>query len=105
MTTDWQIPHVVYQPDGCIIRNSNISGFRYSHNNQPASMRTEPLAFADKYSFPLFFQHLLRSILSVKVITTSVPGINATMLYSLDKYFKLPDIPAIPLYIVPKAES
>jgi hypothetical protein len=95
---EWQVPNLVYQPGHCIIRNSNISRFNYTDNNQLAPEQSEPLALTSDHSFALFFQHLLRAIMSVKIITTSVPGFNATVRYDLNKYLSLPNIPATPLY-------
>ena len=95
-----KFPHVVYQPGGCIIANSIISNLRTVQSNEPPNRSIVPLAYASDYAFAIFFQHLVRAIMSVRVLTTSVPGINATMLYRLDKYFSLPNISATPLHIV-----
>jgi hypothetical protein len=98
----WKVPHVVYQPGGCIIANSIISNLRLSQNSDAASKQSIPLAHVSDHAFAVFFQHLLRAIMSVRVLTTSIPGIDATMLYQLDKYFSLPNTPATPLQLVVK---
>jgi hypothetical protein len=100
----WLVPSIVYQPGGCIIANSIISNLRLSNNNNVAPKQSIPLAYVSDHAFAVFFQHLLRAIMSVRVLTTSVPGIEATMLYNLDKYFSLPNIPAIPLHLVVKPD-
>jgi hypothetical protein len=97
----WKIPDVVYQPNGCIIKNTNISNLRQVQDDNLASTESVPLALAAEHPFAVFFQHLLRAIMSVRVVTASVPGIDATMTYPLNNYFNLPNIAATPIRLIP----
>lgn len=101
----WKIPDLVYQPSGCIIRASNITNLRDSRTNNAVDQKVMPLAYAANHPFAIFFQHLLRAIMSVRVVTSTAPGINAAMMYGLDNYFSLPNITATSIQLLRNSDA
>jgi hypothetical protein len=94
------IPHLVYQPSGCVVANTLTSNLRKA-NNQPVSAHETQIVFCSEHPFAIFFQHLLKAIITTTGgLTASVPGNEAKMLYDLNNYFSLPDIPCAPIQLL-----
>jgi hypothetical protein len=102
---EWKVPDLVYQPSGCIIRASNITNLRDSRTNKTVGQEVVPLAYAEDHTFAIFFQHLLRAVMSARVVTATAPGVNAAMMYGLDNYFSLPNITATPIQLLRNSNS
>ena len=97
----WNVPDLVYQPGGCIVKNSTVANLRYNDDQVIAPL--PPFAFCSECSFALFVQNLFKAIMVANgSLTASAPRINATMLYPLNHYFSLPDLPCEPIQLLEK---
>jgi hypothetical protein len=75
------VPHLVYQPGACIIRND---GFL----NPGGSDEKSGLLLNEGHPFSVFLHHLLKTImLNTNSMKVQTKGIKATMSYYLDSYF------------------
>jgi hypothetical protein len=91
------VADIVFQPKGCIIKNSEIANIYTDLGVIPSSI--VPAVYCSSHPFAIFFQHLLRAILTrMGGLKISSPGIEAEMLYDLNKYFSLPSIPCVNIY-------
>ncbi len=76
------VPHLVYQPGACMIRND---GFLAPDNNNEKS---ELLLHDEQHPFSVFLHHLLKTImLNTNGMKVQAKGIDAIMSYYLDPYF------------------
>lgn len=92
------LPDLVYQPDGCIVKNTDLANIRHQETNQSVSSNRTPIILCSQHPFAIFFQHLLKAIITgTGGLIATTPGINATMLYDLNNYFSLPNIPCEPV--------
>lgn len=80
--TGWNyIPHLIYQPGACILRND---GFL----NPGTEVNNPSLLVQEDNPFSVFLHHLLKSILlSTNSLVVQASGIEAQMSYYLDPYF------------------
>jgi hypothetical protein len=80
--TGWNfVPHLVYQPGACVVRND---GFL----NPGSSDEKSGLLLHEEHPLAVFLHHLLKAImLNTNGLKVQAKGINAVMSYYLDPYF------------------
>lgn len=80
--TGWNfVPHMVYQPSACVLRND---GFL----NPGSSDEKTRLLIHQEHPFAVFLHHLLKAImLNTSGLIVQTKGIDAKMSYYLDPYF------------------
>lgn len=94
---NWRVPDVVYSPSGCIVRNTAVARMHRKELGA-ASVDEAPYALCTEHPFAVFAQILFRAVMTrLGSLTAASPGIDAVMLYPLNNYFNLPDIPCKPL--------
>jgi hypothetical protein len=80
--TGWNfVPHFVYQPGACILRNDGFI-------NPGSDDEKSGLLIHEEHPFSLFLHHLLKTImLNTYGMKVQAKGIDAVMSYYLDPYF------------------
>lgn len=75
------VPHLVYQPGACMIRNDGFLNPNSDHEG-------EGLLLHEEHPFSVFLHHLLKTImLNTNGTRVQAKGIDAVMSYYLDPYF------------------
>lgn len=91
------VPEIVYQPGGCIIKTSLLTGL--FDKDQKANPLPEFL-LCEESPFALFIQSLFRSIMVANGgLIATAPNIKATMQFPLNNYFSLPLFPCKPIRV------
>jgi hypothetical protein len=94
------LPHLVYQPNGCVVTNTPISNL-HKANKQSVPVQETQIAFCSEHPFAIFFQHLLKAIITTTGgLTANAFGNEAKILYDLNNYFSLPDIPCVSIQLL-----
>jgi hypothetical protein len=89
------LPEIVYQPGGCIIKTSLLSGL---FGKDPNADLLPEFVFCEESPFALFIQSIFKAIMvSNGGLIATAPKINATMLFPLNNYFSLPLLPCKPI--------
>jgi len=80
--TKWNfVPHLIYQPDICILRNDGFI-------NPDTTDDKVGFLFNEENPFAVFLHHLLKAVmLNTGGMTVKAKGIDALMSYYLDPYF------------------
>lgn len=91
------VPHLVYQPGACILRNDGFI-------NPGMADEVHKLLLNEQNPFAVFLHHLLKAIMhNTNGMHVKTIGINAEMIYYLDPYFNFqPPLPFKRLSITAK---
>ncbi|MFB0534176.1 MAG: DUF6602 domain-containing protein [Anaerolineae bacterium] len=95
---DWQIPDIVYQPNGGIAKNSALAAIRRRDDDQLVPAEDTPLVFLPEHPFAVFFQHPLRAIMTATGgLIAAAPNVSGAMAYDVGHYFNLPKLRCEPI--------